>query len=243
MSGVTFQWEFIRDTLGQEIAAGTPPVGERLPTEAALAQRFGVNRHTVRRGLAALRACGIVQSRQGSGVHVLHKPAVYRIGRRTRFSESLSAANSRIGMEIIELRTREANPDEERWLRLGAAAGIKIHDVLGTRQLDGNPVGLFHSIFPARRFPDLPEQLRRTKKVTKALRKCGIADYTRRTTSVHAKAATHAEASRLRCRVGEALLHVQCINVDRKGTPIELGSTWFRGDAIRLVLDHEDRIG
>jgi DNA-binding transcriptional MocR family regulator len=48
--------------LGGEISAGT-----RLPPERALAERFGVNRVTVRGALARLEAEGLVDVRQGSG--------------------------------------------------------------------------------------------------------------------------------------------------------------------------------
>ena len=47
-------WQGIHDTLAGEIGGGRYAPGAKLPTEAELAQRFGVNRHTVRRALAAL---------------------------------------------------------------------------------------------------------------------------------------------------------------------------------------------
>ena len=43
------QWRQIADTLRADIAGGTLGPGDQLPTEARLAARFGVNRHTVRR--------------------------------------------------------------------------------------------------------------------------------------------------------------------------------------------------
>jgi GntR family transcriptional repressor for pyruvate dehydrogenase complex len=51
--------------VGGEILAGT-----RLPPERALAERFGVNRVTVRGALARLEAEGLVDVRQGSGYTV-----------------------------------------------------------------------------------------------------------------------------------------------------------------------------
>ena len=63
-------WRQIHDTLMDEIEAGTYPAGARLPTEAALARRFQVNRHTVRRAIAVLREAGLVHPRRGAGVFV-----------------------------------------------------------------------------------------------------------------------------------------------------------------------------
>ena len=57
--------------LAEPIASGAIPVGGRLPTEAELAQRYGVSRHTVREAVAELRALGLIESRQGIGSVVL----------------------------------------------------------------------------------------------------------------------------------------------------------------------------
>ena len=45
-------WKSIAATLEAEIGQGHYRTGDKLPTEAALSARFGVNRHTVRRALA-----------------------------------------------------------------------------------------------------------------------------------------------------------------------------------------------
>jgi len=57
----------ILDRLMAEIAAGTPPVGARLPTEQELCTRFSASRHTVRAALRNLQEMGLIRRRQGSG--------------------------------------------------------------------------------------------------------------------------------------------------------------------------------
>ena len=64
----------------------------KLPTEAALAARFGVNRHTVRHGLASLSDEGLVHARRGAGVFVAADVTEYPIGRRVRFHQNVKAA-------------------------------------------------------------------------------------------------------------------------------------------------------
>jgi DNA-binding FadR family transcriptional regulator len=49
--------------------------GDRLPTEQALADRFGVSRNVVREAISRLRADGIVHSRQGVGAFVARTSA------------------------------------------------------------------------------------------------------------------------------------------------------------------------
>jgi len=65
MKGVTL-WRRIADDVEQEIIAGVYTVGERLPGEVEIAQRFHVNRHTVRRALAELAQRGLVRAKRGS---------------------------------------------------------------------------------------------------------------------------------------------------------------------------------
>ena len=53
-------WRQIEETLLADIAHGVYPPDSQLPSEMELAQRFDVNRHTVRRALAALSQRGVL---------------------------------------------------------------------------------------------------------------------------------------------------------------------------------------
>jgi GntR family transcriptional repressor for pyruvate dehydrogenase complex len=57
---------FVRD----KIARGEVRPGNRLPPERDLATQLGVSRPTVRAGLRALAAMGVVESRHGSGTYI-----------------------------------------------------------------------------------------------------------------------------------------------------------------------------
>lgn len=56
--------------LGAEITSGNLSPHDRLPTEQELIAAFGVSRTVVREAISALRAEGLVESRQGAGVFV-----------------------------------------------------------------------------------------------------------------------------------------------------------------------------
>jgi DNA-binding FadR family transcriptional regulator len=57
-------------TLEREIRAGDLPVGNKLPTEAEIMQRFDVSRTVVREALSRLQASGLVETRHGIGTFV-----------------------------------------------------------------------------------------------------------------------------------------------------------------------------
>lgn len=227
-------WRAIQDSLSDDIAAGRYAPGDKLPTEAALATRFGVNRHTVRRALGVLADAGVIFTRRGAGAFVAHRPTDYPIGRRVRFHRNLQAAGRLPTKEILALETRSADADEAEALNLPPGGAVHVCD--GLSLADGVPVALFRSTFPAARFPNLPEALGRLKSVTAALAEVGVADFTRASTRLNAKLASPMQAVHLALGPGAPVLRTIAINVDTEGQPIEYGRTWFAGDRITLTL-------
>ena len=103
-SGGVALWRQIARSIEQDIADGTLTAGARLPTEAQMAVRFGVNRHTVRRALEELSRAGLVQVEQGRGSFVAEDVLDYAISARTRFSEWIRAHNKEPGGLVLDLR-------------------------------------------------------------------------------------------------------------------------------------------
>ncbi len=60
----------VTQALLELIRSGTYPAKSRLPSEAEMAQRFGVSRTVIREAVSRLKSEGLVESRQGSGVFV-----------------------------------------------------------------------------------------------------------------------------------------------------------------------------
>src|SRR5215469_7026910 len=60
----------IAERLAQEITAGKLSPGARLPTEQEMVAAMGVSRTVIREAVAALRADGLIVTRQGSGAFV-----------------------------------------------------------------------------------------------------------------------------------------------------------------------------
>lgn len=227
-------WRSIADTLGAEIAAGGWRPGDRLPTEAQLSARFDVNRHTVRRALASLAGAGAVVARRGSGVYVATVPTDYPLGRRVRFHRNVLASGQTPSRRLASVETRAADAAEAR--ALGLAPGEPVHVATGVSLADGRPIAAFRSVFPATRLPDLPEALRATDSVTRALAACGVADHIRASTRLTAVAADAIQARHMGLAEGAPLLRSVGVNTDAAGRPVEYGTTWFAGDRVTLTL-------
>lgn len=228
-------WKDIQSTLAAEIAGGHYRPGDRLPTEAELSTRFGVNRHTVRQALAALAAAGITRSRRGAGVFVSARPTDYPLGRKTRFHQSIAAIGKAPGRRLTRLETRAADAQEAAALQL--AAGAPVHVVEGVSLVDGLPLSFSRWVFDARRLPGFLTEMAARQSITAALVACGVADYSRASTRLNAETAPATLALLLESQEGSALLRSEFVNIDTEGRPTEYGLTWFVGDRITLTLD------
>lgn len=227
-------WREIAAALEAEIGRGHFPPGGRLPTEAELSARFGVNRHTVRHALADMAARGLVHPRRGAGVFVTGRAADYPLGRRVRFHQAVTAAGMTPSRQLTRIETRPADAEEAAQLQI--ATGEAVHVVEGVSLADGQPLALFRSVFPAAFLPDLPQAMAASGSITAGLAACGVADYTRHGTRITAKAAKPVQALALQIREGDPVLRSVAVNVDGAGRPVEYGITWFAGDRVTLTV-------
>lgn len=228
-------WRSIAATLQDELAQGLYRPGDRLPTEAELAARFGVNRHTVRHGLAPLIEAGLLHARRGAGVFVAARPADYPLGTRVRFHQNVVASGRTPSRRITRLETRPARKEEAE--ALGLPPDAQVHVIEGISLADDQPLAAFSSVFPADRFAGLLAAMADQNSVTAALAACGLTDYTRAETRLTATLADALQANALRVQPGAPILRSVAVNVDAAGVAVEYGTTWFAGDRVTLTIN------
>ncbi len=127
------------EALRSQISSGVWKVGDRLPSEGELAERYGVNRLTVRVALQKLNALGVVETRAGAGTHVIEfdfenylRMASKFYGRGdmlqevTEFRNHLEIECARLACEratdedLAELERKDAD-HQKRWDRIWGA--------------------------------------------------------------------------------------------------------------------------
>ena len=234
-SGKTPIWQAIANALRNDLSEGRYAPGDKLPTEAELADRFGVNRHTVRHGLSALVDEGLVRTRRGAGAFVAATPTDYPIGTRVRFHENLIAAGRRPEKRVLHVEDRSATAGEARALQI--APGDPVCAYHGLSLADGQSVAVFESLFPTTRLDGIRQALKDTSSVTEALRSAGVDDYIRTSTRLTAVRASATQALHLQVAEGDPLLRSTSVNSDTAGNPVEFGRTWFAGDRVTLTLE------
>ncbi|MFB7573253.1 FadR/GntR family transcriptional regulator [Streptomyces sp. NPDC056165] len=88
--------------LRDRIAGGHWPVGQRLPSEGELAERFGLSRVSIRAAAHGLAQMGLLTTRQGDGTYVAARDATdVAIRRRLDDAPNGDALEVRRGLDIL----------------------------------------------------------------------------------------------------------------------------------------------
>ncbi len=233
-SGVLL-WRRIADELEQSIARGTYEPGSKLPGEIDIAERFGVNRHTVRRAIAALAQRGIVRAERGSGTYIEQRRIPYPIRSRTRFSEIVGGAGHAVGGRLIAHAVEEADPHLAKQLKL--KAGTPVLRLERLRHADRVPICIGSTWLEAARFPGAPRVYGASNSITRMLAHFGVRNYARKSSHVTAAIAEAADAAVLRIAIGRPLLVVDSVDVDADGAPVLTTHARFAADRLELVIE------
>ena len=132
------------EILRREIEDGDYAVGDKLPAEPVLVERFGFSRTVIREAIAALRADGLVESRHGVGVFVLgprQAPESLELFTQAtdKISDIIEELELRIGIEVeaAGLAALRSSPAQEAEIqsRLEAFADLVAADLYAATAL------------------------------------------------------------------------------------------------------------
>jgi len=228
-------WRRIADAIRLDIIGGKLASGDRLPTEAILAQRFSANRHTVRRALAVLAEEGVVGAEQGRGTFVRSARRLsYPIGKRTRFTEGLAGQAKTISSQTLASRLENASAVVARALGLKVGTKVIRNDSLSLA--DGVPLSRATTWLPYRRFPDFVDRIGQLHRMTAVFSSYGMTDYARASTRISARHADVEETKLLGLSPGAILLVSEAVDIDADGEPISYALSRFPAERMELVV-------
>jgi GntR family transcriptional regulator, transcriptional repressor for pyruvate dehydrogenase complex len=116
------------EELGSRIRQAQLKPGDKLPTESAIMEQFGVSRTVVREAISQLQAGGMVETRHGIGTFVLDRPAQQSglgIGADTIITlrDVLAILELRISMETEAAWLAASRRSEDQVAQMGEALG------------------------------------------------------------------------------------------------------------------------
>jgi len=127
--------------------------GECLPSENELAERFGINRHTIRHAIEDLIARGLLERCHGIGTFVHDGPADYVFGSGTRFTETFESLGKTGSHRILHKLTFPARRGVARRLQL--AENDPVAWIESLRLADNRPICVIFHFLSRQIFPDL----------------------------------------------------------------------------------------
>jgi GntR family phosphonate transport system transcriptional regulator len=227
-------WAAIAQRLRREIAERYE-AGDLLPSEAALAEAFGVARLTLRRAVDELETDGLVRREHGRGVRVLGPELVYAIDRSTRFTLRLEEAGLESRSAVVAAGTIAAEGGVAR--RLELAPGSPVARIETLRQVGALPLCLVTHFLPPPHGPVALESYREGSLHAFLAERCGLV-LERRTSLVTARLPEAEDARLLRQPRSRPILRVKGVNLcARTGRIAEYSVARFRGDRFELLVE------
>lgn len=152
-----YPFKQVANALREEILRGDLEPGAKLPGETTLADRFGVTRVTVRKGLALLVAEGLLNTSQGKVATVRKRPEVSLLQTGAVFRERQATGISNFNAEAIAQgkhpnqvidEVAEAPAPAEVAALLGVAPGTPVVVRRMLLEADGEPMQLADHYYP-----------------------------------------------------------------------------------------------
>jgi GntR family transcriptional regulator len=224
----------VRSQLIELIRSRRLAPGDKVGSERALANEFGVNRWTVRSVVDDLERAGIVTRRmgRGGGIFVSHRPIGRDLSRIVGLPEYLRAQGVTAGTRVISASTLAA--EDAVADGLGITAGSFVFEIVRIRLADGTPLSLERARFPAAMFPGLVDHPMGGSMYELLETEYGIRPYSA-VEEISAVAATADESRILELAQGEPLLSVTRRTSDETDTVFEYSQDLFRAAMTRII--------
>ncbi|MFC0112214.1 GntR family transcriptional regulator [Kibdelosporangium aridum] len=224
-----------------DLRATAACAGDRLPSERALATRYGVSRVTLRAALAELEARGIVRPTSSRGWFVAEldqpaEPVAARVATAPQvqgFADYAEVNGLTASSRVLSATVRPATVPESEHLRI--APGADLFDLHRLRFLDDLVVVLEHNRLPLTVCPALAVTDFNNASLYATLRGADppqlprVADY-----SVEARHPTPREMELLETGDTMPMLVATQLTFNQEDRPIELTVQVYRGDRYRF---------
>ncbi|MER6529370.1 GntR family transcriptional regulator [Streptomyces sp. NPDC001508] len=228
--------EQVRNGIRELISDGTYTVGDQLPNEQQMGERFGVSRATVREAYRGLIESGYLARRQGSGTFVARIPQQHALDLNLSYTEMIRAAGFKPSIVVLDTSVRQA--DDSDLAHLAMTPGEDVVVVERLRLADDRPVVYSIDRLPASLVPPdargdgfgrslfgLLEQVSHGARNGRARIKPVLA--------------SGAPARHLQVAKGTPLLFFEETDFDGAGRPVLASSEWHTSDVFDMWINRK----
>ena len=220
--------ELVRDMIEKDKLG----VGEAIPPERELCERYGVSRMTARQAVMELVNEGLLYRVQGLGTFVAEPKLGHGAGRLTSFTQDMEERGMHASSTVLGVEAEGAGPVVARML--GISPGDRIVRVGRVRAADGEPMALetSHLLY------DVAEGILDVdlcaRSLYEELGKAGVR-IAAAEQSYEAVPINEAESEHLGVPAGSPALLVERVTFDADGRPFEYVKSVYRGDRYRVT--------
>lgn len=230
-------WRRLDAAIRQKVQSGAWSHGDRLPTEAELAEHFGVNRHTLRRAIGALVDDRVLSTARGRGTFVAGAPPIaFRPSANASEVDGFAdgpIAERFLGHEIVEAGARLGG-----LLALQANAALHALDV---RLEKGTvPLAFARYWFPVAQFDRLATVYRAHGSIAATLAQFGHLTLSRREVVVSACLPDEAQARQLDMPPQMPVITVCSVGCGKDGVPLYVCELRLPPDRTAVFWDSPD---
>lgn len=220
----------VEESIHQMISSGELKVGDQVPTEEELCEKFGFSRMTVNKALSNLSAGGYIERIPGRGSFVRRHHVDKSLSAGTSFTEDMAAIGLKAGAKLLSYEVVPAaeHPKVAEALELGE--DDLLHHFIRLRTGDDIPVAISDTFIAATVIPAISVECLNSS-FYEYVRSLGLKTGLCRM-SISASIPT-AEQRRLLSATDIALLtvhHVTCAEIDGRQVPYEYITTYYNGD-------------
>jgi len=228
------KWAQIEDELAARIGCGDLRVGDKLPAERELCDKWRVSRGTIRQALDALAARGLIERGVGRGTFVASGKVEVRLHDVAGFTEQMARAGVEAHARVLRAAVLPAPEQVAGELELEPGAAVVRVERL---RLAGRlALTLEDSWVPSGRFPGI-EDLDLRGSIYALMRDLYGRVPVRVVETLEPVVAQRHSAELLGVAAGSPLMLVERTAFDSDGVAVEFAHDLHRGDRARFVVE------
>lgn len=143
----------VADEVKCMIEDGTLSIGDKLPSERELCERFNVQRLTLRSGLQMLEEEGLIYSIPRNGYYVANNRIQKSADNIVSTTSEIQTSNHKMETKIIKFVEREI--DKYLYSEMKLPLGTRLYEIKRLRIIDDKPVSMDYSFIPKYTTPNL----------------------------------------------------------------------------------------
>jgi len=227
-------YEQMMDDIKKDINEGVYSIGEQLPPETELCEKYGVSRITTRRAITELVEQGILQKFHGKGTFVTNNKLKRELIAANGFTEFLLQSGKEPHIRVLSKKIVPATARQSEIILVERQDPLL--ELKRLHLIKDEPIHYETSYYSLKRFPDLDKHIGESHSTYRVLKEEYGIQAVRNTKTINFASATDEQAKLLRCTQDIPLFEVEKIAYDQNGVPIHFSLSLLPSNKVSFTI-------